>query len=241
MKLTLHIARLRNGLQDKLIVDTDLDRLYADLAKDCRKQWSNHDWGMDAEGHNENPMPIPPQTDKEVVEMFYHDDLGTPEGPCIHWAEAELDIGARYDEAIKIGPVWVQRTKGRFTPTLYTGDGANIDGTLIGDMPDHSDALESLILALTAAGFPVHLPEFAEAVQAAVDGCANNADHTMEDNERRMAVFGWSIDLDRVTEQWAITKEGENSRRVDVSTERYETRRNAVEHAMRLMGRKESE
>lgn len=172
MKITIHEATCDVGYAAPRFRGLTEEAVLKPIADSCRADWKDgagSDWGgwwaKQGDKTGRNDPPAIPETDREVVELFF---WGNPEFelPWIDWDSFELDIGAPLGEDVRVGPLTLRRSEG----------GAELHGTLIDDMPGHSEALESLITALTAAGFPVHGPEFAEAVQSAVDACGNNAD-----------------------------------------------------------------
>jgi hypothetical protein len=120
-----------------------------------------------------------------------------------------------FGRSIDVGRLRLQRDNKRVTTTLYRGEGASLDGRLMPDMPEYSDCLESLILALTAAGFPVHTPEFNEAVNTACDAVAHHlvdqpTSLDWEVWEREAATRGYILLLDVSTNKWGVAQWSKN-------------------------------
>ena len=222
MKIIIHEAECNVGYAAPIWRGTDKEALVAEIAKTCRKDWTDPaagGWETYWKEHRKKPEmggdpPRVPSTDAEVVSTYFWanpDDL--EDERWIRWTtfEVDVDIGAPYNQDVAVRGLTMQRTKGRRTATLLTGDGATLDGTLageLGDMPYHVEALESLIMALTAEGFPVHTPAFGEAVLAAMEGLADNSDwrddDEIESDEREVVSNGYQIAINTMFDKWTV-------------------------------------
>jgi hypothetical protein len=156
MKITIHEAECNVGYARPILRSMRREDLVKEIAATCRKDWNSNDWGELA-----SPPPIP-EADEVAISTYFHAP-DTPEGPWIRWSSFEVDLsvpdGVTVDLSVE-RPFLTRRTAARFAKGSYQGEGAVTEGALLegGGVP--SDVLEGFILALTAAGFPVHLPEF---------------------------------------------------------------------------------
>lgn len=203
MKITLHEAFVDVGYAQPSFSGLDRTVIEHEIAETCRKTWEQPDWeawwtrrytpeelesrrdqGLQAAG----PPPIP-ESDADVLATYFWRDPDSDEVPHLLWRQHAVDLsppcGVPIDLSID-GHFTVERIGIKLTDCRLKGSGAVLDGHLIRYGGFTSDALEGFILALTAAGFPVHLPEFKLALRdyctALVDRMPDFNPHNPDEN-----------------------------------------------------------
>lgn len=173
--------------------------LISEIAGVCRHSWPTKDWGYDAEDQA-LPMPEIPETDIEVINRYFdsvrwadEDDFDPQAFSYCDWENIAIDLAAIPGDEIdlSIDPPLT------FTVTRSAEGHAQSNGTLFPGCGEIGDALESFVVALTAAGAPVWHPCFKEALQTVSDALVNNLDDAdPESMERELAANGLTLILE---------------------------------------------
>lgn len=250
MKITVHEVECYVGYARPIFRGIDRAAVDAEIAKICRKDWASKDWESYWEERQENrssPPPIP-RTDQEVIATYFNvldgdeDDEDLPD-LWLSSSTFELDLSAPAGVPIDL---WVdgyfsvtrmkpQREKSKLIPVS-----AVTEGTLLRDTGTVGDALEGFIMALTAAGFPVHVPEFKACLKEYCENLVNQLDEAdgaaPEFMELALSNAGLLIGVDRAYDSWVVNRlEGESCVLVKNQPARgFKTRREAVEFAYEL-------
>lgn len=182
MKIKVYEVACNVGYAMPIFRGIHRSTVQAEIAKACREDWRAHSWER-YWAYNEQPWrsdpPLIPGTDAEVIATYFYDtgnpDLG--EGIttyAVYESQFELDLSPESGVPIDL-PV-----DGYFRVTRCPPDqkgsvaaGATTEGTLLWYTGSVGDALEGFVLALTAAGFPVHLPEFKDCLQGYCENLVN--------------------------------------------------------------------
>jgi hypothetical protein len=177
--------------------------LISEIAGVCRQSWPTKDWGYDTE---DQALPIPeiPETDIEVINRYFDsvrwEDEDEGEGDFdpqafsyCDWENIAIDLAAIPGDKIDLSvdpPL-------TFTVTRSAEGHAQSSGTLFPRCGEVGDALESFVVALTAAGVPVWHSCFKEALQTVSDALVNNLDdEDPEEMEREMAANDLTLILE---------------------------------------------
>lgn len=194
MRINVYEAECDVGYTRVYFRGIDKQRLVKEIADRCRKNWKEGDWDdawwdkklsafsaeklddMVARGEQVDGPPPIPESDQEVLDTyFWGDALLDPEHHWISWGEYALDLSPPAGTTVRLGAQG-QLSVRRLVETA-TGEpatGGLMEGRLIEDFPQESDALESFILALASEGFPIHTRQFSSALNTAIDAIANN-------------------------------------------------------------------
>ena len=168
MKITIHEAECNVGYARPIFRSMNRDEVVKEIADGCREAWSENNWGDE-----DDPPPIP-ESDEEVIRVYFWADDEIEEGPWIAWSPFKIDIGAPAWECVDL----TVDGDSHFM-VMHDGDGGGSTfGRLMGDTDGEFavDVIEGFILALTTAGFPVHLPEFKTTLANYLDVVANEMD-----------------------------------------------------------------
>lgn len=163
MQITLYEVTVQDGDAPMMFRGLDRDALLHDIAAHCLKHWQHPDtWEGDS-------VPSLPATDKEILETYF-DTVSWPEETTValeddaecycDWQAYRLELAPPTDTPIDLSidlPL-------SFAVMRSANGGARCQGTLLQGFSEISHALESLIVAQAAAGIPVHVKEFREAL-----------------------------------------------------------------------------
>lgn len=197
MQITLHRVGIRDGDQGCLMAGINKPFLISEIADVCRKQWPTKNWGDDTED-KEKLAPEIPDTDIEVINQYFEsvrwedeDEFDPQAFSYCDWENIQIDL------AVIPGDVIDLSVDQPFTVTRDAEGHAACQGQLLPGYGEISDALESFVLALVAAGAPVWHPHFKEALQTVTDALVNNLDDEgPEEMEREMAANDLTLILD---------------------------------------------
>lgn len=172
MKITIYEATTIVANHQEVHRATSKNAIYTKLASNCIREWPRHAWEDDT-------PEIPKGGHESIVDTFYYGGDDTSK-PCILWDSFPVDLAMPDETAGQVslcrGRLRVQRTEGTLSKGRITGPSARTAGSLRDLVSeDESDALESFILALAAAGFPIYHPEFDEALSTTIEAINNNA------------------------------------------------------------------
>lgn len=174
MKIKVNTASCKTPQACPLFCDIDIDRMNSEVAEMCRRTWRSRDWStywaLRSEEFDKEPPPIP-AGDSAVIALYFDEDQEESEGtePSYEIVRGStmVDLSAPYEIGICITD---DLTVFRKPPTQqkgsFTDNGAGYLGRVMinGASDLYTNALTEFIAALTARGFPVHLPEFTECV-----------------------------------------------------------------------------
>ena len=178
----------------------------------------------ESEGYGETP-PIP-SMDAEVIATYFYDSnedsIADDDDGSAYWIFRnyyDLDLspepGVPIDLTVDTNPFTVTRdeaarSKGRAKKRLIEA-GAHTTGTLMEESGLVGDALESFVMQLTAAGFPVHLPEFKTCLRDCCVRIADEMDEPAESMELALSNAGLLIGRDLAYDSWVVNRiEGES-------------------------------
>lgn len=175
MKIKIWLAQVDAGYAYPTFAGSDLNLLKAEIAEVAAGDWKTRPGGWP-----DDVVPSLPGDVDEILSVYFRDYSHNDwcgDGPTIDWSSFVIEVsGAPCGDVVQFGGLSVVRR------AESAGGGAETSGCLLPEFPREGDGMESLIMALAAAGFPIHTPEFADAVQAAVDGVENNAEDDMKHN-----------------------------------------------------------
>lgn len=238
MKIRVHEIECYVGYARPIFRGIYLPKIEAEIADVCRKDWAGRDWdgywdakekGLTAkqkeeleesEGYGE-PPPIP-STDAEVISTYFYDSnedsIADDDDESAYWIFRnyyDLDLspepGVLIDLTVDATKFAVTRDEAKQSRKQLVESGAHSTGDLMQDVGMVGDALESFILQLTAAGFPVHLPEFKACLKACCERIADEMDEPTEGMELALSNAGLLIGRDLAYDSWVVNRlEGES-------------------------------
>lgn len=227
MKIKVHEIECYVGYARPIFRGIYLPKIEAEIADVCRKDWSGRDWAgyYKLEPDREDPPPIP-ATDTEVIDTYFYDSnedsIADDDDDSAYWIFRncyDLDLspepGVPIDLTVDTNPFTVTRdeaarSKGQAEKRLIEA-GAHTTGTLMEESGLAGDALESFVMQLTAAGFPVHLPEFKTCLRDCCVRIADEMDEPTESMELALSNVGLLIGRDLAYDSWVVNRiEGES-------------------------------
>jgi len=210
MNITLHRVQIRDGDQGCLMASINKAFLISEIAGVCRQRWSLKDWGYDAEDQA-LPAPEIPETDIEIINRYFdsvrwadEDDFDQQVFSYCDWENISIDLSVIPGDTLDLSvdpPV-------SFTVTRDAEGQAECQGQLLPGCGEISDALESFVLALVAAGAPAWHSHFKEALKTAADAIANNL-VSSEEMEREMVANDLTLilepDVEHCEASWILS------------------------------------
>ena len=214
MKIRVHEIECYVGYARPIFRGIHLPEIEAEIAEVCRKDWANRNWAGYYELNMERDDPPPvPATDSEVIDTYFfsssEDDEGDEDGTYwIYRTYYDLDLspkaGELIDLTVDVTTFAVTRDEAHQSRKQLIESGAHSTGDLMQDAGLVGDALESFVLQLTAAGFPVHVPEFKDCLKACCERVADELDDDEDETEQRTG-------SDRAYQSWAADELGDDT------------------------------
>jgi hypothetical protein len=187
--------------------------LISEIAGVCRGQWATKDWGHNADDQPESAPEIP-EDPTEIINQYFDsvrwtdddEDFDPQAFSYCDWENIDIDLAVIPGDVIDLSvdsPV-------AFTVTRDAEGHAECQGQLLPGYGEVSDALESFVLALVAAGAPVWHPHFKEALQTVADALANNLDdEEPEEMERELVANDLTLilepDVEHCEASWMLS------------------------------------
>lgn len=175
MNIKIHRARVHVSYASPEFHSQYRGRIIATLAAVCIEGWRHNHWP------GEGPPPPLPDTYEGVVSAyFWGSGEEGDDGPWLEWDEIEVDLSPNFDAPVVIGAGGYALSVARVSDApgepafVISSDLFGDDGDLPEALQNAADAIESLVLALASAGFPVHLPEFGDALGTCVEAVSEN-------------------------------------------------------------------
>ena len=137
------------------------------IADICREDWADTD-------HTAG-KPLP-ESDEDVIKGYFPDDPDSDGGDMQHCRiENSFDIDLSPPDRVVIAGDGTSLTLTLPDPGLPSGalSGTLIETPAFSEARELVDALESFILRLACAGFPVHAPEFQQCVTETLEHLVN--------------------------------------------------------------------
>ncbi len=175
MMIEIHEAAVDVGYARPIFRALNRADVVSQVAAVCRADWATRSWGYDTEGYD-LPTPDIPAEDEAVMSVYFKNEETQLTLYEVEWTSYRLDIGAPFDTDIDLT---VDTTEFKVRREEFGREefgGAVSWGVLMDDGGFMIDALEGFIVALAAAGFPIHTREFKAALSDYCATLANNMD-----------------------------------------------------------------